>query len=709
MFSMIRLMAAVMAAGVLVQPCVIGAPVTLQFLHASDFEAGVPALEEIPRFSSVLNALRADFTGETFVLSSGDNYIAGPFFTASADPLAGLNGVKGRADIAILNAMGIQASCFGNHEFDDTTQLIRRLILPDPAVNYAGTRFPYLSANIDFGPDSNLASLVTQDGQEASRMGNTIAGSAILTVGGQKIGVVGATTKDLNTIANPGNVDVSMDVLGKVQAAVDALAAQGLNKIVLLSHLQDYHNEFDLASKLNGVDIIFGGGSHAVFAKQGDRVRTGDVVANTYPAVFTSPKSEPVYVVNTGSMYRYVGRLIVTFNDAGIVTTLDPRSGAYATDAQGVLDTGNVAPTPAVVEAVNSIAGILDAKDGNLFGRTSVFLDGRSAAIRSEEMNLGNLTSDAYLWFAQRTDPTTALAFQDGGGIRDSIGGFESTGGDAHPGPPLANPRVGKKFGDISQLDIENALRFNSGLSLITLTAQQLRDCVEWGVSAPGAAGRYPQVSGLAFSYIPTNEPMTYIAGSDGNPVQISAPGKRLQNLVVVHPDERQDLVVENGVLVGNPGRTFRVVTLDFMADGGDSYLPLTQATNRVDLAVAGAGTGFGVSGRQQQALAQYLKTIGVYSQPDVPASENLRMQNLALRSDVVLAPVVRRVDAQASSTRLTFRTLPGRRYGIESVETFGGPWVRLPGETQGTGALGELVDHRSSNDQRYYRIVMLP
>lgn len=702
-------MAAVAAVGLLLQLRLVGEPVSLQFLHASDFEAGVPALDDIPRFSSVLNALRADFKGQTFVLSSGDNYIAGPVFTASADSAAPFNGVKGRGDITILNALGIQVSCFGNHEFDDTTGLVRNLIRPDPVVNYAGTQFPYLSANINFAPDDSLASLVTTNGQDSSQMRNKIAGSTVLTVGDQRIGVVGATTKDLNTIANPGEVDVSMDVLGKVQAAVDALAAQGLNKIVLVSHLQDFRNEFDLATKLKGVDIIFGGGSHAVFAKPGDRVRSGDFVANTYPAVFTSATSEPVYVVNTGSMYRYVGRLIVTFDDAGVVTALDPRSGAYATDQQGVLDTGNVAATPAVVETVTTIAGILDAKDGNLFGRTTTFLDGRSSKVRSEETNLGDLTSDADLWFARRCDPTTVIAFNDGGGIRDSIGGYESMGGVAEPGSPIANPRVGKKKGDVSQLDIENSLRFNSGLVLLTLTAQQLRDCVEWGVSAPGAAGRFPQVSGLVFSYMPTNGPMTYLVNTGGNPFAITSPGTRLQNLVVVYPDDRQDLVVENGVLTGDPGRKFRVVTLDFLADGGDSYLPLSQATDRVDLAAAGSGTEFSVVGRQQHVLAEYFKVIGEFTQPDLPAAQDIRIQNLMVREDVVLAPVIRRVEAQAASTRLTFRTLPGRRYVAESMEAFGGPWVRLPHETLGTGSLGELVDLRSPSSQRYYRIVMVP
>lgn len=701
--------AAFVAFGVGFSVRLVGAPLTVQLLHASDFEAGVPALDDIPRFSSVLNALREGFAGETILLSSGDNYIAGPFFTASADPAAPFNGVRGRGDIAILNALGFQASCIGNHEFDVATDQIRKILIADVSANYAGTQFPYLAVNLDFAADPSLANLVVADGQDASAVRNKISGSVILSVAGQRIGVVGAITKDLNSLATTGDVVVSTDLVGKIQPAVDGLVAQGVNKVVLVSHLQDFRNEFDLATKLRGVDVIVAGGSHAVFAKPGDRVRDGDLVANTYPAMFTSAKGEPVYVVNTGPNYRYVGRLIVTFDDSGLVTGVDDRSGAYAADEKGVLETGSRAATPAVVEIVKNLGGILDSKDGNLFGRTTQFLDGRSVRVRSEETNLGDLCTDAYLWYARQSDPATVIGFIGGGGIRDSIGGYTSAGGHAEMGPPLANPRVGKKDGDISQLDIEDALRFNNGLSLLTVTAQQLRDCLEWGVSASGAAGRYPHVSGVLFSYVPTNNPMTYVIGDDGRPARIDSPGERVRNLVVLHPDERQDLVVERGVLVGDPNRKFRLVTIDYTADGGDSYLPLTQATERVDLFVADSAREFNLVGRQQLTLAQYLKTIGQYNEPERPASEDQRNQNLSKREDSVLSPILRRVDVQPSSTRLTFRTLQGRRYVAESMETLGGAWVRLPKETQGTGALAELVDTRASGAQRYYRVVMLP
>ncbi len=681
---------------------------TLQVLHASDFEAGISALDDAPRFSSVLNALRADFPAQTLVLASGDNYIPGPFFTASADPAAPFNGVKGRADITILNALGIQASCFGNHEFDDNTPLVRSLILPDAAASYAGTAFPYLSANLNFAPDGSMASLVTADGQETTAIKNKIARSAILTVAGQKIGLVGGTATELRSISSPGNIGVSQNLAGDIQAAVDGLLALGVNKVVVMTHLQQFDREFALAQQLRDVDLIIAGGSHSVFAKPTDRLRPEDFVASPYPTQFTSASGEPVFVVNTGSNYRYVGRLIVSFNEAGVLTAFDERSGAYATDIQGVLDTGNVGPDMTVAEVVSRLAAIVDGKDGNRFGRTAVYLNGNRNSVRTEETNLGNVTADANLFRARQTDPATVISLKNGGGIRDAIGAYSSAGGSVIPIPPPANPRVGKLAGEVSQLDIENSLRFNNTLSLLTLTAQQLRDTMEWAVAGSGTPGQFPQVSSLSFSFVPTNKPMTYVRNANGVPTAIDFVGERLRNLVVIHPDDSQDLVVENGRLVGDPTRTFRIVTLNFLAGGGDSYFALTQGTDRFDLVATGTVLKFDTDGGEQKALADYLKAIEVFQEADTAAAEDLRIQNLSRRGDVVLIPLVRRIAGPVPSTELTFRTLPGRRYAAESKETIDGSWERLTLETQGTGTLKALVDNRPAADQRYYRIVVV-
>ncbi|MCS7090845.1 MAG: esterase-like activity of phytase family protein [Verrucomicrobiota bacterium] len=680
---------------------------TLQLLHASDFEAGLGALEDAPAFSSVLAALAAAYPDQTLIVSSGDNYIPGPFFSAGADPAAGFNGVGARADIAMLNAMGFQASALGNHEFDAGTAHVRSVLLADPAVGYPGTRFPYLSANLNFALDGSFAGLTAAEGQDARLLTNRVTASCIVSVAGQPIGLVGVTTPDLRAISSPGNVGVDTNVVEAVQAAVDRLLARGVNKIILLAHLQQFHQEFALAPRLRDVDVIVAGGSHAIFAKPTDRLRAGDVAVTNYPVWFTSAVGEPVAVVNTGPNYRYVGRLIVEFDPAGRITGVNPASGAYATDPQGVLETGNVPPNPQVVQIVTNVGAILRAKDGHRFGRTTVYLNGLRSVVRTEESNLGNLTADANLWWAQQMDPTVSLSLKNGGGIRDSIGAFLGAGGGAALVPPLPNPAVGKQWGDISQLDIENALRFNNGLTLLTLTARQLRDVIEWSVAAtaPGATpGQFPQVSGLWFSYDPARPGMTY-RRSGGTIVGIDQPGSRVRTLVAARPDGTLDLVVENGELVGDPNRTFRMVTLGFLANGGDNYYPLTLAAGRLDLAPA-SGNSFFTAGSEQWALASYLTNIQVFTQPDLPAHLDQRIQNLALRPDTVAWPRIVNIRITAQEVELRIAAVPNYAYQVQAStnlvdwETLG--WVSAADQ----GYLRFVDRLRSGSNMRYYRIV---
>ena len=121
---------------------------TLQLFHAADMEGDIEALENAPRFSSILNALRAEFD-DTVIIGAGDSYIPGPFFAAGNDrslrDVLGREG-SGRADILLLNAMGFMASALGNHEFDAGTATLGGLIRNDDS-GYVGTAFPFLSAN----------------------------------------------------------------------------------------------------------------------------------------------------------------------------------------------------------------------------------------------------------------------------------------------------------------------------------------------------------------------------------------------------------------------------------------------------------------------------------------------------------------------------------------------------------------------------------
>lgn len=634
-------------------------PFALQLLHASDQEAGAPALEDAPNFSAVLDALKnedADSDGtldyaNTLVLSSGDAYIPSPFFFAGDTVFGG----QGRGDILIQNELGFQAIAFGNHEFDLGTSVVADLIAAtdddeDGTIDYVGAQFPYLSSNLDFSTNSDLAPLVAEDGQEASEIPNSIAGSTVITLNGETFGIVGATTPTLPQISSPGSVTVLPDefdasnpddvaaLAAEIQASVDELLASNptINKVILLAHMQQIAIEQQLAGLLTDVDIIVAGGSNTLLADEGDRLRAGDEIEGAYPILSTAADGNPIAVVNTDGNYRYVGRLVVDFDSNGVIIpeSIDPAiSGAYATDEAGVAAV-NGTPDPEIVEITTALQAVVVAQDGNLFGNTSVFLNGARGDVRTQETNLGNLTADANLAIAQQTDPTTVISIKNGGGIRDNIGVSEFPPGSTDPndvitGPPAANPVAGKEAGDVSQLDIGNALRFNNDLSLVTVTSEELLGVIEHGVAASAAGatpGQFPQVSGLFFSY----------------DVELPA-GDRVQSLAVVDGDGNiLDVVVQAGELVGDSSRTFRLVTLGFLADGGDGY-PFPDR-DRVDLAVEDAPrTGvatFADDGTEQDALAEYLATTFAdtpFAEADVSPAEDTRIQNLDFREDTVL------------------------------------------------------------------------
>jgi len=643
-------------------------PIQLQILHAADQEGGIPAIEDAVNFSAVMNGLEDDFEN-TLRLSSGDIYIPGPFFNASDSNE--LYGEPGIGDILINNALGFQAVAFGNHEFDQGTGTIANLIAANPEITgpgidaggYQGTQFPYLSTNLDFSNDNNLAGFVVADG--GAPQPNTISGSVVIEVGGEEIGIVGATTPALPSISSPGNVVVtpsdSEDIAALaeiIQETVNELTATGINKVILLTHMQQIGIDQELAQLLEGVDVIIAGGSNTLLAAEDDTLRDGDERDGQYPLEFTSPNDEPVLVVNTDGNYRYVGRLIANFDENGIITDFNEElSGAYATDDEGVdrvyeqdVEPEDVAD-PTVVAVTNAINENISARDGNIFGSTDVFLNGTRGDVRTQETNLGNLTADANLFIAQEYDSDVVVSFKNGGAIRDNIGqSFIPAGGtsdDLVQLPPAENPFVGKEEGQISQLDIENTLRFNNELSLLTVTAEELKQILEHGVAATtdGARpGQFPQVGGLAFSFDPTQQAIEFERDANQNATGILTDGDRIRSLEITDENGAiADVVVSDGEIVGDPDREIRLVTLNFLAGGGDSYPFPLLGEDRIDLVnealPAGAtdNANFTNNGSEQDALAEYLSVNfpangnPSFNDADTPPQEDERIRRVLI------------------------------------------------------------------------------
>jgi 2',3'-cyclic-nucleotide 2'-phosphodiesterase (5'-nucleotidase family) len=654
-------------------------PYRLQLLHLSDGEAGLLASQTAPYLAGLVDGFDNTYAN-TLILAGGDNFIPSPFLNGGTDisvrdelnattgssisMAASTNHPIAAVDIAIHNLIGVEASTIGNHEFDLGSRVFRDSFTP--ASGWVGAQFPYLSANLDFSADADLNSRFTNTVgvgglEEASSQKGRIVPSAVVTKNGEKIGLVAATTQVLELISSTGGVEVKgfngdgserddMALLAsQLQPVIDDLISQGVNKVILMAHLQQIANEKALAPLLRGVDIILAGGSNTRLGDSNDQaVAFPGHAANfvdAYPLLTQGADGAPTLIVNTDNEYTYLGRLVVDFDAQGriIPGSVDPLvSGAYAATAANVAKAWNVSEAQLastafadgtkaenVQDLTDAVQAVIASKDGQVWGFTQVYLEGERAFVRSEETNLGDLTADANLAYASKIDPSVVISLKNGGGIRSQIGSVDVVSGAKQP--PLANPAANKPEGAISTLDIENSLRFNNNLSLVTVSASKLRELLEHGIAVYPNQGRFPQVAGLAFSFDLAR-----------------AAGSRILNLAIQDSQGKDlDVLVRGGVLVGDPARTFRMVTLNFLASGGDSYPFPTDATaNRVDLfsptaPLTGAAT-FSGDGTEQDALAEYLKAnhatlAKAYNQADTSASQDLRLQNTALRTDEVI------------------------------------------------------------------------
>jgi len=652
---------------------------TLQLLHMSDGEAGLLAPDTAPIMGALIDRFDDQYAN-TLILSGGDNFLPGPFLVAGADPA--LNAVIGatalaRPDIAIHNAFGVEASAIGNHEWDLGSAVFRDAYAPSGA--WVGAQFPHLSANLDFSKDSSVNPTVVAGGQEASSIKGKVAPSAVVTEGGEKIGLVGATTQVLERISSPTGTEVQgfpkagepgdnqefddMVLLAQqLQPVIDGLIAQGVNKIIVMSHLQNLNNEKALAPLLHGVDIILSAGSHT---RAGD---ANDVpaafpghdanFADTYPVVTSNADGDPTLIVVTDSEYTYLGRLVVEFDGEGVIdlSSLDATiNGAYASTQANLEAAYGAEIDEAFAEGSKGdkvrditqvVDGIIQAKDGVVFGFTDVYLEGDRTFGRFQETNLGNLSADANGHAAAGAlgEDAFIVSLKNGGGIRASIGSIDPPTGDKIP--PIANPDAGKGNGGVSQLDIENALRFDNKLMVFDTTPAGLLAILNHGAGLNPGNGGYPQVGGVRFSYDP----------------DLPA-GSRIQSVALIDEDDRVVAkVVENGVVLDEAPDLISVVTLNFTANGGDGYPvkqnaenfrflltdgtlsgPIDEALNFTSPAVVPANA-LG----EQKAFADFMTEFHAtpetaYDEADTPASADTRIQNLNLRDDGVFdsAPII--------------------------------------------------------------------
>jgi 2',3'-cyclic-nucleotide 2'-phosphodiesterase (5'-nucleotidase family) len=663
------------------------------------------------------------------------------------EPLALRPGI---ADIIINNGLGWHAAVIGNHEFDGLSQVngilgknnffsliaadsglvnyngkpvgadAAQYVLPGAGIGskgYLGATFPYLSVNLDF--DSFRANekgdsifkaygLKNFTGQPSFSSPNALARSTIVPVGSSTVGVIGATTPFLPDIVGalePRNMRAgsyrSKETSATEQAAVlkpfihaevAALESRGVNKIVLMTHLQDSAIEQELLRQLVadgvGVDVVIGGGSHKVMGPANgaqlkmlrglDQSSVIDPQAKArqevapalipYPQSFVNNKSGQVaYYVNGGANYEYLNQLVLRFDDSGRVIGHDPlNSRPWKTDEDGVIDllgkhdwralpkekqrqlikghvlaTSNNPGYQNAIAASEAVEKHINSLDSVQYGMSKVWLNGVNSDVRSRETNLGSLIADAMLWYGQelkKASPSMSdiesvdVAFITGGSIRDMIGTQQLMPDETvHRSPPEANPILGKDEGEISKLDVLNSLRFSNILTVGTISSAQLKRSLEAMVSEARHGG-FGQVSGFRFRYDPAKP-----KGSRVVQIDLTRPYRLVDGRV---DGTRQDQVLirplmANGTLV-DPAEVLGLITLDFLAEGADGQAgaQLTQNFNRVRwVGQSGNATAWQQLGRPVPAIIP-----ASHAPPSIQAGLSARQLGFGTERDALAA-----------------------------------------------------------------------
>jgi 5'-nucleotidase len=408
------------------------------------------------------------------LLDAGDNFQGSLFYTT----------YRGQAEVEFLNDMKFDAMTVGNHEFDDGESALAPFL--------DKVQFPVVTANLATDAESKL--------------GNRIKPSVVLDIGGQKIGIVGAVTTETPELASPGpHVKITDDVAA-INAEVDKLKSQGVNKIIALTHV-GYTRDIAEIAKIPGVDVVVGGHSHTLLSN------TDPKAAGPYPTMVDNPGGYKVPVVTAASYSRYLGDIVVTFDDNGVVK--EAKGDPTLLDA-------SVTPDPTMLARVQELAKPIEELRKKVIGAAQAPIEGAREVCRVQECSMGNLVADAMLDRTKGQDIT--IAIQNGGGLRASIGA-----------------------GNVSMGDVLTVLPFQNTVATFQLTGADVLAAIENGLSQIDAgAGRFPQVSGMKFSFDKTKPP-----------------GSRVVSAEVKEGD---------GFVLLDPKKVYGVVSNNYMRAGGDGY-----------------------------------------------------------------------------------------------------------------------------------------
>jgi len=426
--------------------------------------------------------------------------------------------------IEFMNMMGFSADGLGNHNFDKGEAYLRNTLIPL-------ADFPYLSANI------------------VDAAGDTPAEwdpSAVFTFDGTKVGVVGFSNEDIPSLTFPGalgpfHVDPRVPA---VQDEVDRLRESGVNAIVVMGHdgatggtlTAPTGPLIDLVDQLDDVDAVIG--DHTNFQVLTDR--NGVLVTEN---------------LSKG----------VRFTRVRLVIDSTMKSVIYKTaDFHKPWNIG-VTPDPAIQAEIDALNAILAPILSPVIADSTVVIPRADACGRADgrlcESLVGNVVTDSMRSAFEANFPAFDVDFAvtNAGGLRADLT-CPTTDNPSDFCPAYTPPPYPITLGQVLTV-----LPFGNVVATAPINGAQLNTMLENGVSLmPAANGRFPQVSGLCFTY------------------DISLPaGTRVTSAVEQAAD---------GSCTGPPidltasGGPFTVAINDFMAMGGDGYPNLVSILNTPEI-----------------------------------------------------------------------------------------------------------------------------
>ncbi|WHZ35954.1 bifunctional UDP-sugar hydrolase/5'-nucleotidase [Sagittula sp. MA-2] len=495
---------------------------SLTILHTNDFHA---RFEPISAYDSGCSAEDND-AGECFggsarlqtaineaktrtnnyiLVDGGDQFQGTLFYTY----------YKGKLAAEMMNQMGYDAMTVGNHEFDDGPEVLRGFV--------DAVEFPVLMSNADISGEDLLK--------------DSIMKSTVIEKGGEKIGLIGLTPQDTDELASPGKNIIFTDPSEAVQAEVDKLTEEGVNKIIVLSH-SGLNVDKKVAENTTGVDVIVGGHDNSLLSN------TQEGAKGPYPVMVGDTAIVQAYAYG-----KFLGELNVVFDDEGVIT-----------EAKGepILLDGSVAEEEGTKARIAEAAAPLDEIRNEVVAETSDAIEGDRSVCRAVECPMGNLVADAML--DRVKDQGIEVAIANGGGLRASI--------DA---------------GEVTMGEVLTVLPFQNTLSTFQVTGATLVEALENGVSQmEDGGGRFPQVAGISFTVDPSAEP-----------------GSRISEVMVggepIDPEKTYGVVSNNYVRNGGDGYKMFVdaqnaydfgpdladVTAEYLAEQGP-YAPYTDGRIKV-------------------------------------------------------------------------------------------------------------------------------